>query len=298
MKPAFVPCAALVVSLAACAGANEAAAPFPANRDGESVAQGLACRTIDDSRDRFFNELNGINDRHDVAGDDGIGNGYVVKAPYAKRDFTYVHYPNGTATAVTSVNDRGDIAGFYREGKRVNGFFRAVGEVWQSFLGPSKILEILGMNGARRLAGFFTDKHGADRAFGPSGKVRPPGAVGAVASGINRWGDVAGYLELKSGETEGFLLKNGAYAEFAYPGSSDTKALGINRRDEIVGSYVDAAGATHGFILHHPTGEQYWQSFDEPNAAGATILHGIDDHGDLVGAYVDASGNTNGFVCK
>jgi hypothetical protein len=49
--------------------------------------------------------------------------------------------------------------------------------------------------------------------------------------------------------------------------------------------------------LQHPTSARRWQSFDEPNAVGRTILRGLNDRGDLVGSYLDGAGNTNGFLC-
>jgi hypothetical protein len=261
-------------------------------------AHAPACRTLDDAKDPAFNELNGINDRRAIAGDDGLGYGYVAKAPYRQKDYRYEGYPGSDATVVSAIDDSHDVAGFYRRGANIFGFLHTGDGLWLGFRGPGKIYEILGLNAIGSTVGFYTDRHGIEHAFGPNGKVRPPGAVDVVAAGINAREDIAGYLTTSGGSTEGFFFRNGAYSEFLYPGSAKTEAFGINRRDEIVGSYIDASGATHGFILRHPAGNPRWQSFDEPNAAGLTILRGLNDHGDLVGSYLDGAGHTNGFLCE
>ena len=40
----------------------------------------------------------------------------------------------------------------------------------------------------------------------------------------------------------------------------------------------------------------HWQSIDDPNGVGSTIVNGINTAGDLVGFYTDAAGNTDGML--
>src|SRR5665811_761892 len=66
----------------------------------------------------------------------------------------------------------------------------------------------------------------------------------------------------------------------------------IRDSDHIVGSYVDAADLTHGFVLTNPSHHSSWQSVDDPNGVGTTVINGINRDGHLVGFYVDGAGNT------
>ena len=47
----------------------------------------------------------------------------------------------------------------------------------------------------------------------------------------------------------------------------------------------------------NPTGPiSHWQSIDDPNGVGSTVVNGINAAGDLVGFYTDAAGNTDGML--
>jgi hypothetical protein len=129
--------------------------------------------------------------------------------------------------------------------------------------------------------------------------LNPPGSVGGQATGIDGKGNISGTEMLSSGSTTGFYLKTGTYYQFSYPGAQSTWAISLNWQDQVVGDYVDKSNKTHGFILTYPTNGQQtrvWQSVDEPNAAGPTVITGINNHDDICGWYVDANGNTDGFV--
>jgi hypothetical protein len=53
----------------------------------------------------------------------------------------------------------------------------------------------------------------------------------------------------------------------------------------------------HGFVLTSPLGPvSKWQSIDDPNGVGSTVVNGINTAGDLVGFYTDAAGNTDGML--
>ena len=61
---------------------------------------------------------------------------------------------------------------------------------------------------------------------------------------------------------------------------------------------MDRSGASHGFVVSNPLTQAKWQSIDDPNGIGTTVVNGINDKGDLVGFYVDAAGNTDGFLAS
>jgi len=50
-------------------------------------------------------------------------------------------------------------------------------------------------------------------------------------------------------------------------------------------------------VLTNPLGpHSVWQSIDDPNGVGSTVVNGINTAGDLVGFYTDAAGNTDGML--
>jgi hypothetical protein len=61
----------------------------------------------------------------------------------------------------------------------------------------------------------------------------------------------------------------------------------------VVGLYTDSAGNTHGFVYGEKAGT--FQTVDDPNGVGTTIVNGINDKGVLVGFFGTAPINS-GFV--
>ncbi len=77
------------------------------------------------------------------------------------------------------------------------------------------------------------------------------------------------------------------------PGSAGTQALGLNNKGLVVGSYTDTAGASHGFIYKEIT--KTFQTVDDSDGFGTTVVNGINDKGFLVGFFGTAPINS-GFV--
>ena len=125
------------------------------------------------------------------------------------------------------------------------------------------------------------------------------GAVSTVATGINNLGDIAGFATDASGVTSSWLRHNGQLTAYQFPGGSNTQAFGVNTKDQIVGSYLNGAGVQHGFVLSSPLGPRsHWQSIDDPNGIGSTVVNGINTAGDLAGFYTDTAGNTHGMLAQ
>ncbi|HET6180577.1 MAG TPA: hypothetical protein VFE61_26905 [Candidatus Sulfotelmatobacter sp.] len=91
----------------------------------------------------------------------------------------------------------------------------------------------------------------------------------------------------------GWVLVQGSLTQLDYPDSTGTQALGLNNNGIVVGFYTDAAGNTHGFTYNRTT--KAWQSIDDPDGVGTTIVNGINDNGRLVGFFGTAPINS-GFV--
>ena len=103
------------------------------------------------------------------------------------------------------------------------------------------------------------------------------------------------YTNPTTGNTDGFLLRDGRFIDLAVSGASSTMALGVNNYDEVVGVYTPS-GTTdlHGFTW---TPRHGFTTVDDPKGVGTTTINGVNDFGQLVGFYTTDSGNiTNGFL--
>jgi hypothetical protein len=306
-------------ALPACGGPAWPAATqvLPGSAPSSDIAHkaaGYHFTTLDDPLAYSnFNELLGINNEAHIVGFDGSGSpsdpsqGYVIYPPYAKTNYHAVIYPTALDTEATAVNNKKTIAGFYTEkGPKTLGF-TYTGGIWTSYRDPKAqgdggVTELLGLNDSGIAVGFYqlgsaSGSFELDITDNDFDGLNPRGGSDVIATGINGNGDIVGYLTESSGTVVGFLRKNGHYSYFSYPGSVSTEFLGVTIRDYIVGSYVDSRGVTHGFLLASPLSKNpTWQSIDDPDAVGPTVVTSINAHLDLVGYYVDSQGNTNGFL--
>jgi hypothetical protein len=308
----------LAAVLAACSGPSTHSLPPTSTMStltqGLVDAKKLVFQTIDNTADPTFNQLLGINDKHEIAGYFGSGasghpnKGYTIVPPYGQANFTNENYPGSAQTQVTALNDNHDTAGFWVDNNGNNFGFIEWNGVFTSYKDPNTktgtVNQILGLNNAGTAVGFYTDGAGLNHAFSlnqATGKftaIVPPNGSNAVATGINTGGDISGFETTGSGLVVGFILKDKKFTSFSFPGSNNTTPLGINASDELVGAYVDSASAMHGFTLTTPLTKAKFTSVDDPNGIGTTTINGLNDKGELVGFYVDGNGFTDGFLAK
>lgn len=273
---------------------------------------GFTFTTLDDQADPTFNQLLGVNNKGKIAGYFGIGNspahpnkGYLLVPPYGQGDYVNENFPGSTQTQVTAINTHGDTAGFWANNKNVDRGFIEWKGVFTSYTDPkmprSKTTQILGINDFGIAVGFYNDAKGNSHGFTlnqATGRFTPvlvPGATSVTATGINDAGDVTGF-STSAGQTTSFLIKGGQLSGFTFPGGSNTQSLGVNNHDQMVGSYQDGAGVLHGFLLSDPLTRAKWQSIDDPNGIGSTVVNGLNDKNQMVGFYTDAAGNFNGML--
>src|ERR1700721_693238 len=159
--------------------------------------------------------------------------------------------------------------------------------------------QLLGINNSGIAVGFYVDAKGNSHAYSVSQStgvftaINVPG-MSKAATGINNKGNIVGFSTFKRGVTSSWLLSGGQLTAFQFPGGSDTQAFGVNTHNEIVGSYLDGSGVDHGFTLSDPKGpSSVWQSINDPNGVGSTVVHGINGVGDLVCFYTDVAGKTD-----
>jgi hypothetical protein len=250
-----------------------------------------------------FTQLLGINNSSVIAGYHNFNqnSGFTLVLP---NTFTTENYPNSMMTQVIGINNKSETAGFYVDQAGVTHGFTHLRNAFMRIDYPhSKFNQLLGQNDIGQAAGYYSMSIGNttpdfpyiyDENGGVFEVLTIPGASGgAQATGINNSQQVCGFYIDEKGVNHGFYLNQGNFRTLDYPGSTFTQALGLNNANEVVGDYVDAGGATHGFIYNVTA--RTWQSVDDPNGIGTTVVNGTNDQHFLVGFWGTAPTNT-GFV--
>jgi hypothetical protein len=283
-----------------------------------AAAKAYTFTTLDNQADPTFNQLLGSNGHNVIAGYFGSGmpghpnKGYLLKPPYGQSNYVNENFPGSAQTQVTGINNLGDTSGFWVAANGTNHGFVEWNGVFASYNDPKtphmkgSVNQLLGINDNGVAVGFYNDAKGNSHAYqvnqasGVFTAIKIPGSVSTVATAISRGGYIVGTATDASKNTSSWMLSpSGQLTTLQFPGGSDTQALGINPEKQIVGSYLDGAGVMHGFVLTDPQGpKSKWQSIDDPNGVGSTVVNGINGAGDLVGFYTDAAGNTDGMLAQ
>jgi hypothetical protein len=170
----------------------------------------------------IFDSGNGINDRGEIVGvfqgADFSIHGYRL----ADGVFTAIDDPDApafnagtpnafTITQVSSINNRGD----------VDGFFLDTNDFGHSFLLSGGVFQPIAV---------------------------PAGVEGTLASGLNESDDVVGTFTDITGTPQGFLQNHQGIRFVNFPNAVSTNPNGINSSGHIVGIYFDTTGFTHSFL--------------------------------------------------
>jgi uncharacterized membrane protein len=206
----------------------------------------------------------GINDRGQVAGTYYDRGAAIGQVPPPGTLHGFIRQPGGrvitidlparfngtsvTGTAVTDINNRGQVVGHYSDpdGNR-RGFLReANGRITPIALGLV-VDKVLTLNDRGQVAGAYSDPgtagqvpipantlHGFVWNQGRLTRLDVPRSVATLPLGINNAGHITGSYADVNGRKHGFLLQWGRYARIDAPGRSDTDAWGINDRGQIV----------------------------------------------------------------
>jgi len=221
--------------------------------------------------------------------------------------------PLAKETVPTSINERGEIPGYYTEGAGdlPHGFVRAADGTITGLPEPPGSagagMTAFSINAAGAITGyapFFTGiSSEGTPVFINRGYVRdpegnfatfdPPGSISTIPLSINAGGAITGYYYESNLVLHGFVREpNGRITSFDPPDSTSTKAVSINANGTITGYYQVADVSVHGFV-RRPRGEIV--SFDPPGSTG-TIVTGINKAGAITGYYTVANVRSFGFV--
>ncbi len=254
-----------------------------------------------------FTQLLGINNSSEIAGyhNVNLNSGFTLVLP---NHFTTENYPGAMQTQVIGINSSGQTSGFYiDQAGKTHGFFLQNG-VYSTVDYPKSLFnQLLSQNDNQQAAGYYSMSIGNttpdfpyiyDENGGVFEVLIIPGAVGgAQATGINNRHQICGFYIDSKMVNHGFWLNQGTFLKLDFPGSTFTQALGLNNFGQIVGVYMDTGGASHGFIYNSLALNNRWQSIDDPNGIGTTVVNGINDRDQLVGFWGTPPTNT-GFFAK
>jgi probable HAF family extracellular repeat protein len=220
-----------------------------------------------------------------------------------------------TGTIGQSINDAGQIVGWYQAGTDpVYGFLYS----GSNYTTLSYVLNVapgstatfntyaFGINDAGHIVGLIgggDNEHGFFYSNGtytildnPAGTFAPSSNFGSpvfttIATGINNSDQIVGdYHDINNGD-HGFLYSGGKYTTIDDPLGIGTVVNGINDAGQIVGNYGDSSGHQHGFVYIRGN----YVTIDDPLGT-STVATGINDAGQIVGYYTDSSGHIHGFL--
>jgi probable HAF family extracellular repeat protein len=205
--------------------------------------------------------------------------------------YTTIDPPGSIQTIAYSINDSGQIVGFYLDssGHPVHGFLESRG-IYTTIDPPGSIqTTAYSINASGQIIGWYFGSGGTHQlGFLDSGStyttIDPPGSHSTEPISINASGQIVGDYIDGNGQ-HGFLYGGGTYTIVDFPGAIDTIAQGINASGQIVGLYLDSNGSGHGFLDSGGT----YTTIDPPGSVYTTVT-GINASGQIVGYYRDSSG--------
>jgi probable HAF family extracellular repeat protein len=263
-------------------------------------AQNYSFKTINYPGDSFT-QLLGINNTLLIAGYHNFNqnSGFRLKFPVG---FTTENYPNSMMTQVIGINNTGTTDGFYVDNNGNTHGFTDINGTFATVDYPGTVFnQLLGQNDMGQASGYYSmSQNNTTPDFpyiydelggGVFQVITIPAAVGgAQATGINNSQQISGFYIDANGVNHGFLLNFGLLVTLDAPGSTFTQALGLNNKGQVVGDYVDAGGNTHGFLW---TSKGGFQTIDDPEGIGTTVVNGINDLGVRVWFYGTAPINSD-----
>jgi uncharacterized membrane protein len=238
---------------------------------------------------------------------------------------------SNAGTNPSSINDLGEITGFYDDARGVtHGFLRTPDGKFKTIDVPGKgnntVPIALNLEGA--VVGYYLDSSSQFHAFlrSPDGQFTTfdgPGACdtgtsagcyGSAAFAVNIFSVAAGAYEDNSGNfVHHGLVRDprGRLVSFEAPGAGTAAnqgtgcpgcAFGLNASGAIAGTYTDANNVSHGF-LRSPNGT--FLTFDNP-ASGTDAYQGtgcsadcpvsLNDWGAITGIYIDGDFVYHGYL--
>jgi hypothetical protein len=227
--------------------------------------------------------------------------------------FTIIDAPGSTFTKAYSINDAGDVAGYYSDGSRDHGFKFSNGNY--TIIDPPGSLGtvIKSINNAGDVAGWYFDSDRVMRSFkfsnGNYTIIDPPisNPRGNYATAINDGGDVVGgssgeiiYQNYAADTHKGYKLSNGNYTFFdqrlpppPVPQSTTSWATAINDAGDVVGYDCSCYSSTLARTAFKFSNGNY--TIIDPPGSTNKWAFSINNAGDVAGYYFDSNNRGHGY---
>ncbi len=203
---------------------------------------------------------------------------------------SFVDIPGASVSAVTAMNDRGSMVGFYQDASGQHAFLLKDSRL-TTLDAPGDLASVAyDIDDAGRVVGAFVGASGLPHGFlyakGVRTTIDVPGSADTVLQGINASGDIVGTYDGSQPITHGFVLRKGTFRRIDTPYGAQSQATGINDPGVIVGNGWNAADdLPPAFELRNGQ----FTRFDFPGAA-ITFPLAITNRGDLAGRFLDPDG--------
>ncbi len=215
---------------------------------------------------------------------------FVVSTAMYGATYTYttIQYPGAIGTYPVSVNNEGEIAGyFFDSGYTAHGFTYAAGVFTQIDAGGNCYESfVTGVNDKGVLAGYcFATQGGTLNFIGTSGAFafyKVPGVLDSYTEGINNYDLTVGWYITNNNDIASFVTQSGKHLKtFTAPNSPGTAVYGINNLGVAVGNGIPGTGGLQqGFTLTKGT-----YSFFYYPASYESFFNGVNDLTQVVGDY-------------
>lgn len=217
---------------------------------------------------------------------------------------TTFDYPGvGNSTTAGKLNDRGEIAGFYRDSANVTrGFVRQRNGVFSPpIIDPDDTGNFTignDINNSRLICGYFLNAgdgffHGFLLSGSTFTQFDADSSVSTLLRGLNDAGVLVGSTNSSTQSDQAFMSENGNTTFIVIPGAISSLGSDVNANGEMDGIYTDGAGVTHGFFRDANGRLRF--PIDFP-ASTSTSLEGINDQRWMSGRYTGSDGIVHGFL--
>src|SRR5437764_14931362 len=136
-----------------------------------------------------------------------------------------IDFPGAIATEAMSINDRGDVVGFYTQSDAtMHGFLFSQGAYSSIDFPGATLTGAMGINNNGQIVGFYSAGSFV-QGFYFDGisytTLQFPGATLSIANGINNFGDVVGYYKTTGIVRHGFEWSSGVFRHIDPNGTND-----------------------------------------------------------------------------
>jgi hypothetical protein len=245
--------------------------------------------------------------------------GIIVLNVVNSNGYRFVNFdgptPNTAGTTINGISNNGTVVGFTTADNMNFNNFTANPLTSTNSTAINVNNSTTAMANGINSAGTIVGTDGNNNAFIQNGNTttiyQPPGAVAAIAFGINDKGAVAGQYTTNADTSPGFVLdQNKVLTTINAPaGPNVVNAQGINNNGLVAGFYLGTDGQVHGFTFDSKTAVNnvgVGTAIADPTIPrvagepGATFVFsqmlGINDNGIISGYYGDSTLSQHGYL--